>query len=133
MSRALILLLFLLLAPTFAQEEPDPNAEFVTSVMRCVLTGDGPGAARLITENKPRALESFHLLVTGYAEVTDPKQQQMLKGYVNTVARVFEASGDPSLVERLKAEGLLVEAPRAYSLPDGDRGRVNPLLIGEWR
>lgn len=109
MPRALLLLVLLLLAPVWADPEADPNIDFVTEVMRKVLTGDAPGAAQLITANQERARESFKLLVVGYPNVTEPKQQQMLKGYVNTVARVFQANGDPSLVQWLKAENLLVE------------------------
>lgn len=105
------MLLFLLLAPACAQPpSADPNIEFVTAVMRKVLTGDAAGAAELITADQARARESFQLLVTGFPNVTEPAQQQMLKGYVNTVARVFEARGDTSLVQWLRAENLLVEA-----------------------
>lgn len=138
MPRAALLLILWLLAPVFAQET-DPNIDFVTAVMRRVLTGDGPGAAQLITADQPRALESFQLLVNGYPMIKDPKQQLMLKGYVNTVARVFEANGDPSLVQRLKAEGLLVEQPSPQS--DGSHDALRDLsglqtpfvVIGDWR
>ena len=94
-----------------AQSPEDPNALFMTQVMRLVLTHDGPGAARLIQANQPRARESFQILVVGYPTLTEPKQQALAKMYVNTVAQVFAASGDDTLLRQLKSEGLLAEPP----------------------
>lgn len=103
-----LLLLFLLAAPAWAQQQ-NPYLQFITQVIARAQANDMNGAVALIQGNPEMAAQTFEIMFFAYPQAVDPTQKQTAKIYCNLVARVFEQGGNATFVGRLRDAGMLVE------------------------
>jgi len=102
-----LLFLLLLLAPVYAQE--NPYLQFIGQVLARVQANDLDGAAALVRGNSETAAQTFEITFFAYPQMVDPAQKRTALIYTNLVARVFEDAGNPGFVNRLRAQGMLIE------------------------
>lgn len=104
-----LLALLLCCFPAFAlAQEKSPEEALVEKVVRAAAAGKNVEVVQIVDADPVLSEKTFHLLLDGYADLTDPDQKKLAKGFCNIVARVFEAHGKPEMVETLRGYKLLL-------------------------